>query len=144
MTITAKRVRLWYRIHKWTSLICTLFLLSECLTGLPLVFGEEIFDLTHKHVHAANVPADAPLASLDGIVAAGKQMYPGLKILFVGFDDEEPRVFLDLSEKYDPKPGEDLLAIAARERAGRLKGNTIIRNARAQWERLRRTYSRSK
>jgi len=107
MIVTAKRVRFWYRIHKWTSLICTLFLLSECLTGLPLIFGEEIFDLTHKHVHAANVAAGTPLASLDGILAAGKQMYPGLKVLFVGFDDEEPRVFLDLADKYDPKPGED-------------------------------------
>jgi len=40
----------------------------------------------------------------------------------------------------DPKAGEDMLAVAARERAGRLKANTIIRNARAQWDKLRKTY----
>lgn len=44
----------------------------------------------------------------------------------------------------DPKTGEPLLGIAARERAGRLKANTIIRNARAQWEKLRKTYQRTR
>lgn len=104
--LTAKRVRLWYRVHKWTSLICTLFLLSQCLTGLPLIFGDEIFDLTHQHVHAAKVPG-SPLASLDNMVAVGQQRYPGLKTLFVAWDEDEPRVFVDLSPNYDPKPNED-------------------------------------
>ena len=40
----------------------------------------------------------------------------------------------------EPKVGEDAVAVAARERAGRLKANSIIRNARAQWEKLRKTY----
>ena len=44
----------------------------------------------------------------------------------------------------EPKAGEDTLAIAARERAGRLKANTIIRNARSQWEKLRKTYQQSR
>lgn len=44
----------------------------------------------------------------------------------------------------EPKAGERTLAVAARERAGRLKANTIIRSARAQWERLRQTYRRTR
>jgi len=40
----------------------------------------------------------------------------------------------------EPKIGENAVAVAARERAGRLKANSIIRNARAQWEKLRKTY----
>ena len=35
-------IRLWYLIHKWTSLVCTIFLLMLCITGLPLIFHEEI------------------------------------------------------------------------------------------------------
>lgn len=31
-----------YRIHRWTSLICVLLFLLLCLTGLPLLFKEEI------------------------------------------------------------------------------------------------------
>jgi hypothetical protein len=40
----------------------------------------------------------------------------------------------------EPKVGENVVTVAARERAGRLKANTIIRNARAQWDKLRRIY----
>ena len=40
----------------------------------------------------------------------------------------------------EPKAGENALSVAARERAGRLKANAIIRNARRQWEGLRATY----
>jgi hypothetical protein len=43
----------------------------------------------------------------------------------------------------EPKEGEQLLPIAARERAGRLKANTIIRKATAQWEKLRAEYRKS-
>jgi len=107
MKVTAKKVRFWYLVHKWTSLVCTIFLLSECITGLPLIFGEEIFDLTHKHIRPADTPPSAVAASLDNMVAMGRHLYPGLKVLFVGWDEDEPRVFLDLSPSYDPKPGED-------------------------------------
>jgi len=37
-----KRLRAWYVVHKWTSLVSTLFLFLICLTGLPLVFSDEI------------------------------------------------------------------------------------------------------
>lgn len=40
----------------------------------------------------------------------------------------------------EPKAGEDAVTVALRERAGRLKANTIIRNARGQWEALRKAY----
>ncbi len=32
----------WALIHKWSSLVCTAFLLLICLTGLPLLFADEI------------------------------------------------------------------------------------------------------
>ena len=37
-----KTLRAWLFVHKWTSLISTLFLLMLCVTGLPLVFHHEI------------------------------------------------------------------------------------------------------
>jgi len=44
----------------------------------------------------------------------------------------------------EPKAGENAVSVAARERAGRLKANTVIRNARAQWEKLRAAYKVSR
>ncbi|MDE1152026.1 MAG: PepSY-associated TM helix domain-containing protein [Micavibrio sp.] len=104
--ITASRVRFWYRIHKWTSLVCTAFLLMECLTGLPLIFGDEIFDSTHpnREVRPANLPPTAPYARLDDMIQASYHLYPGQKILSVGFDDDEPRVFLTMSPHVPPAP----------------------------------------
>ena len=35
-------MRFWVWAHKWSSLICTAFLLVLCVTGLPLIFRGEI------------------------------------------------------------------------------------------------------
>ena len=40
--MTAGNVRRWRLVHEWTSLACTLFLFILCLTGLPLIFADEI------------------------------------------------------------------------------------------------------
>ncbi len=101
--LTSKQIRFWYRVHKWTSLICTAFLLMECLTGLPLIFSPDIYKATHHHVPAANLPTGTPLAKLDALIAAGKQKYPQEKTLFLGWDEDEPRVFLSMAPNYDPK-----------------------------------------
>lgn len=104
--LTARKVRHWYRVHKWTSLICTVFLLMSCLTGLPMIFNDEIFDLTHQHIHAVDVPPGTPLADLDGIVTEGRQRFSGQKVLSLGFDEDKPRIFLSVSSNYKPKQGE--------------------------------------
>lgn len=44
----------------------------------------------------------------------------------------------------DPKAGENIFAVASRERAGRLRANSIIRNARIQWDKLRKSYQGSR
>ena len=46
----ASTIKTWYWIHKWTSLVCTIFLLIICLTGLPLVFHHEIEHLSLIHI----------------------------------------------------------------------------------------------
>ena len=47
---SARTVRNWYRLHKWSSLICTAFLLMACITGLPLVFQDELDAWLQPHV----------------------------------------------------------------------------------------------
>ena len=44
----------------------------------------------------------------------------------------------------EPRVGESAVAVAARERAGRLKANTIIRSARVQWDKLRAAYRKTR
>lgn len=52
MGMTAQSVKWWSLVHKWTSLICTLFLLMLCITGLPLIFHDEIDDLFKSEASA--------------------------------------------------------------------------------------------
>lgn len=56
-------LRRWRWIHEWSSLLCTLFLLVLCLTGLPLIFSDEIDGANDGQPSAAT-------ASLDPIVAS--------------------------------------------------------------------------
>ena len=74
----------------------------SCITGLPLIFGDEIFQLTDTHVHAANLPASSSSASIDQMVSEGRKLYPKQKVLSVGWDDDEPRVFVTLAPDFQP------------------------------------------
>ena len=75
--MTPKTLRKWSWIHKWSSIICTLFMLMLCITGLPLIFHEEIDDLLHDQVKASVVPDGTPAANLDRIVASAVAAMPG-------------------------------------------------------------------
>ena len=75
---TQKRLRLLgVRVHKWTSLICTVFLLMLCITGLPLIFHHEIDDLLHDQVEPAECRPARRQANLDRVLAAGWRSEPG-------------------------------------------------------------------
>ncbi|MBF48898.1 MAG: peptidase, partial [Alcanivorax sp.] len=57
-------IRAWSAVHKWTSLICTAFMLMLCLTGLPLIFHDEIDAALDDGAWQPANP-DGPLLSLD-------------------------------------------------------------------------------
>ncbi len=104
--LSAKYVRNWYRIHKWASLICTAFLLMACITGLPLIFGDELRGLLEPHVAPASVAPGSPPASIDKMVAAAQAKFPTLHPFNVYWDDDEPRLFVNMSPSAEPKDGE--------------------------------------
>lgn len=85
-------VRLWMVIHKWSSLVCTAFLLMLCVTGLPLIFGDEIDAATGRHVALAPLPADTPPLPLDTILARALAAQPGEVPLYMSFDTDRPVV----------------------------------------------------
>lgn len=96
---TASTIKTWYLVHKWTSLVCTLFLLIICITGLPLVFHHEIEHLLDEGKPVAQVAEGTPDASLDTIVARAHALYPDEYIDYVFLDDEEPQVYVGFTPK---------------------------------------------
>lgn len=89
-----RTVRTWAWIHKWTSLVCTVFMLVLCLTGLPLVFYEEIDHLAGGAVVPPSMPADTPRAPLDAVVRAAMAQHPGKVPLYVFADEHEKDLWL--------------------------------------------------
>lgn len=90
--MTAKGVRLWWLVHKWSSLVSTLFLLMLCLTGLPLIFHHEINDWLEGDSVPRDMPAGTPWVSLDLLVKAASERRPGEVIHFFVWDRDEPNV----------------------------------------------------
>ena len=100
-----KNVRRWFLVHKWTSLICTIFLLMLCITGLPLIFHDEVADLQGKSQAAPAMPEGTPKASLDHIVDAAQKQRPNDVIRYVYWDDEQPNlVMLSMSDSLNAPP----------------------------------------
>jgi len=93
----ASKIKTWYVVHKWTSLVCTLFLLIICLTGLPLVFHHEIEHWLDDSAPYATLPADAPRASLDTLIAKARERYPNEVVMHTFIDDEEPQVLIGMA-----------------------------------------------
>ncbi|NYI02653.1 PepSY-associated TM helix domain-containing protein [Cupriavidus plantarum] len=118
--------RIWYLVHKWTSLVCTIFLLLLCLTGLPLVFGHEIDHWFGNGVEAPEMPADTARMPVDRIVADALERRPGSAVRFVTADDEEPVWFVSLSSRESPRQGGALLTYDAR--TGHLLRDTPLRS----------------
>jgi uncharacterized iron-regulated membrane protein len=91
-----RALRRWALVHKWTSLICTVFLLVLCVTGLPLIFREEIDDWLYDDQPYATLPAATPIASLDSMVETARHRHPDQAIWYVFVDDDEPKVVVGL------------------------------------------------
>ena len=91
--MTPVTVRRWAWIHKWSSLVCTVFMLLLCLTGLPLIYHHEIGHLLGNDVEAPAMPAGTPKANLDDVIAAGKAMYPGKIMMYMSQEADEPDIW---------------------------------------------------
>lgn len=98
--------RAWYAIHKWTSLICTLFLLMLCVTGLPLIFSHEIDHALSKSVEPPLLAAGTPMnGDVDAIVADAQKRRPAdVPQFLVGSPDEPELLFVRMADRVD-SPG---------------------------------------
>ena len=97
--------RRWSWAHKWSSVICTAFMLMLCVTGLPLIFHEEIDDWLHQGVEAAVVPPGTRPASIDDVIANGMAGAPGEVLHFLVWDRDDPNtILLSVGRSIDVSP----------------------------------------
>ena len=100
--MTTRALRRWFVVHKWTSLVCTLFLLIVCVTGLPMLFSEQIWDtfVGDDDPPYEVLPPGTPNASLDVMVDKARALYPGQIITTVAPDDDEPAVLVAMAPSW--------------------------------------------
>jgi len=91
------RLRLWQWIHTWSSLVCTLFLLMLCITGLPLIFHDEIDAWLDTPASTAPVRQEAQAADVDAMAALVRKQYPQRAIRFIVWLDEPHQYRFGLS-----------------------------------------------
>ena len=84
-------IRTWSWVHKWTSLVCTLFLLMLCVTGLPLVFHDEIDAALNPATWQPANP-DGPHLTYDEVLSIALAERPGEVPIFMSFDIDRPVV----------------------------------------------------
>lgn len=80
-----------------------LFMLLLAITGLPLIFHEEIAELTEERFVPPNLIRQAPAAPVDDVLRAAQASRPGDHVLFVNWRDEQPGVVV-VTMSPAPKP----------------------------------------
>lgn len=108
--MSAGSIRGWAWTHKWSSLVCTLALLMLCLTGLPLIFHDEIDALGGEVALSGQASARGGLP-LDAIVASARGDYARVAHrvgvpLFVGFSPDDPTITVTVGPRADAAEAE--------------------------------------
>ena len=75
--MTRRAIRLWFLVHKWSSLVCTAFLLMLCVTGLPLIFHDEIDWLTEEQPEFG-MPGVGSSGTAEGLLPLDEMMQRAL------------------------------------------------------------------
>lgn len=102
-------IRVWYLVHKWSSLIPTAFLLMLCITGLPLIFHDEIDAVMGEDAETAlsGPPSAEGGLPLDAMLDRALAERPGEVPLFMAFSQDSP--LLTVTTGPAPgAPGEDM------------------------------------
>lgn len=96
-------IRIWTLVHKWTGLASTVFLLMLCVTGLPLIFHDEIDRLLGEDAEAqlAGAPSAQGGLPLDTMLEAALKQRPGEVPLFMAFSNDSPLLTVTTGPRAD-------------------------------------------
>ncbi len=110
--MTRSTVKAWVWVHKWTSLVCTAFLLMLCLTGLPLIFHDEIDYLTEAQP-VYGMPGIGSSSTAEGLLSLDEMLdralanRPGEVPLYMAFDNDQPSMTITTGPRPD-SPGAEM------------------------------------
>jgi uncharacterized iron-regulated membrane protein len=115
--LTARAIRIWSALHKWSSLACTVFMLLLCLTGLPLIFQHEIGHALGTEVEAPAMPPETPHISLDRVLEIARARYPQRVVQFASQEPDSTEVWY-VTMTPTPAPTGDFQQVPVDARTG--------------------------
>ncbi|AMO24735.1 PepSY-associated TM helix domain-containing protein [Ramlibacter solisilvae] len=115
--LSARSIKTWSWLHKWSSLVCTVFMLLLCLTGLPLIFHHEIGHLTGAEVEAPPMPAGTPQVRLDKVLEVARAQHPDRVVQFSSPDEESDDLWF-VTMTPTPDPTDDFRSVVVDARTG--------------------------
>jgi uncharacterized iron-regulated membrane protein len=115
--LTARALRTWSWLHKWSSLVCSVFMLLLCLTGLPLIFQHEIGHALRTEVEAPEMPAATPHISLDRVLAVARAQHPRRVVQFVSQEPDSTDIWY-VTMTPTPAPTADFQQVPVDARTG--------------------------
>jgi len=115
--MNSRKIKTWAWVHKWSSLVCTVFMLLLCITGLPLIFHHEIGHLLGTEVEAPKMPASTPRVSLDSVLETARSKHPDRVVQFVSQPEDDDGLWL-VTLTPTPEPTEDFKTVAIDARTG--------------------------
>lgn len=115
---TAKSIRIWSWLHKWSSLVCTVFMLMLCLTGLPLIFEHEISAWLGREVEEPIHATGTPLANMDDVMAVAYARHPNKVAMFVSREPDSDKIWYVTMG--DTPTATDLVQVAVDSRSAAL------------------------
>ena len=110
-------LRVWSWLHKWSSIVSTLFLFVLCLTGLPLIFHHQIGAWLGEEVVSPTLRADAPRATLDQVMAAARSRFPSKVGMYVSQEPDDTTIWY-VTMGDSPTASTDLKQVAVDARTG--------------------------
>ena len=107
--MTRRTIRFWFLVHKWSSLVSTAFLLMLCVTGLPLIFHDEIDAALGEDYEAslAGPPSAEDGLPLDAMMRTALAERPGEVPLFMAFSQDSPLLTVTTAPSPDA-PGSEM------------------------------------
>jgi uncharacterized iron-regulated membrane protein len=122
--MSQRSLRVWSIVHRWTSLICTAFMLLLCLTGLPLVFGHELDVVLGDAIEAPELPAAQAnaRATYDQILAAALKQHLGHVPQYMIWEPDEPLLPVIVTAPRADTPPDDTLSTVVDGRTAQALG----------------------
>jgi uncharacterized iron-regulated membrane protein len=115
--MNSRKIKTWAWVHKWSSLVCTVFMLLLCITGLPLIFHHEIGHLLGTEVESPKMPANTPRVSMDRVLETARAKHPDRVVQFVSQpEDDDGLWFVTLTPT--PAPTDDFKSVVVDARTG--------------------------